>query len=126
MSLSEEVDEFMKYIQDILKSKQIICFDSYAKKLSDEVNRKFKSWKNKPSMIWKSIQTFHSDYSKFKLKELQFQILKEVKENHPDKTNAQVDEIVKNLLKDGGFYSKHSKDRDQYLSEKAEHKMDEA
>mgnify|MGYP002050342127 CR=1 FL=1 len=126
MSLSKEVDEFMKYIQDILKSKQIICFDSYAKKLSDEVNRKFKSWKNKPSMIWKSIQTFHSDYSKFKLKELQFQILKEVKENHPDKTNSQVDEIVKNLLKDGGFYSKHSKDRDQYLSEKAEHRVDEA
>ena len=126
MSLSKEVDEFMKYIQDILKSKQIICFDSYAKKLSDEVNRKFKSWKNKPSMIWKSIQTFHSDYSKFKLKELQFQILKEVKENHPDKPNSEVDEIVKNLFKDGGFYSKHSKDRDQYLSEKAEHEVDEA
>ena len=52
--------------------------------------------------------------------------MKEVKENHPNKTNSEVDNIVKNLLKDGGFYSKHSNERDQYLSEKAEHRVDEA
>ena len=37
-----------------------------------------------------------------------------------------MNDIVKNLLKDGGFYSKHSKERDQYLSEKAEQRVDEA
>lgn len=126
MSLSEQVDEFTKSIQHICQSKETIIFDSVAQKLSDEVNEKFKSWKGKPSMIWKSIRKFHSEHSKFKLKNLQFQIMKEVKENHPYKTNSEVDQIVKNLLKDGGFYSKHSKDRDQYLSEKAEHTVDEA
>ena len=125
MSLSK-VNEFITSIQNMCQSKQTKSFDSVAQKLSDEVNRKFISWKGKPTMIWKSIQRFHSDHAKFKLKELQFQIMKEVKENHPDKTNSEVDEIVKKLLKDGGFYSKHSKDRDQYLSEKAEHKVDEA
>ena len=126
MSLSKQVEEFTKSIQDIHQSRQTIRFDPAAQNLSDELNRKFKFWKGQHSMIWKSIQTFHSEFSKFKLKDLQFQIMKEVKENHPDKSNSEVDDIVKTLLKDGGFYSKHSKERDQYLSEKAEHSVDEA
>ena len=126
MSLSEQVDEFTTSIQDILQSKQTKCFDVEEQRLSDEVNKKFQFWKSKPSMIWTSIQKFHSEHSKFKLKDIQFQVMEEVRENHPDKTDTEVNDIVKNLLKDGGFYSKHSKDRDQYLSEKAEHGVDEA
>ena len=67
MSLSKQVDEFTKSIQDIHQSRQTIRFDSAAQKLSDELNRKFKFWKGQHSMIWRSIQTFHSEYSKFKL-----------------------------------------------------------
>ena len=115
MSLFQHVNELTKSIQDIQQSKKTKCFDSAEQKLSEELNRKFKFWKSKPTMIWKSIQTFHSEYSKFKLKDLQFQIMKEMKEDHPDKTNSEVDEIVKKLLKDGGFYSKHSKDREDVL-----------
>ena len=48
----------------------------------------------------KSIQKFHSEHSKFKLKDIQFQIMEEIKENHPDKTDAEVNDIVKNLLQD--------------------------
>ena len=77
---------------------QTKCFDTKAQKQSDEVNKKFKSWKSKPSMIWTSIQKFHSEHSKFKLKDIQFQIMEEVRENHPDKTDSEVNDIVKNLL----------------------------
>ena len=111
MSLSKQVDEFTKSIQDIIQTKQTKCFNAAAKKHSDEVNKKFKFWKSKPTMIWTSIQKFHSEHHKFKLKNIQFQIMKEVKENHPDKTDAEVSDIVKKLLKDGGFYSKHSRER---------------
>ena len=75
MSLSEQVDEFTKSIQDILQTKQTECFDAEAQDESDKVNRKFKFWKSKPSMIWKSIQKFYSEHSKFELKNIQFQIM---------------------------------------------------
>ena len=70
MSLSNQVDEFEKSIQDILQFKKTKCFDDDAQKQSNAVNNKFKSWKSKPSMIWTSIQKFHSEHSKFKLKEI--------------------------------------------------------
>ena len=44
MSLSKQVDEFTKSIQDILQTKQTTCFDAKAQKQSDEVNKKFKLW----------------------------------------------------------------------------------
>merc|ERR1711911_416539 len=54
-------------------------------------------------MIWTSIQKFHSEHSKFKLKDIQFQVMEEVRENHPNKTDTEVNDIVKNILEDGGF-----------------------
>ena len=87
MSLSKQVDDFTKLVQDFLQTKQTKVFDAEAQKLSDEVNKKFKSWKSKPSMILTSIQKFRSEHSKFKLKDIQFQIM----ENHPDKTDPEVD-----------------------------------
>ena len=78
MALSEQVDEFTKSIQDILQNKQTKCFDVEAQEKNDDNNIKFKSWKSKPSLIWKSIQKFHSKHSKFKLKDIQFQIMGEV------------------------------------------------
>ena len=83
MSLSEQVDEFTGSIQDILRNKRTKSFDAKAQKISDEVNKKFKSPKSKPSMIWSSIQRFYSEHSKFKLKDIQFQIMEEIREKHP-------------------------------------------
>ena len=91
MSLSKQVDDFTKLVQDFLQTKQTKVFDAEAQNLSDEVNKRFKSWKSKPSMIWTSIQKFYSEHSKFKLKDIQFQIMKEVRKNHPDKTDSEVD-----------------------------------
>ena len=45
MSLTNQVDEFEKSIQDILQFKKTKCFDDDAQKQSNAVNKKFKSWK---------------------------------------------------------------------------------
>ena len=73
--MSQAFDEFTKSLQVVLDTRQIKCFNTEEQKMSEEVNKKFKSWKGKPSMIWKSIQSFHSvEHYKFKLKDLQFQV----------------------------------------------------
>ena len=97
------------------------------KKQSDIINEKFKRRKNgNISYIWEQIQRFHSDQGDFKLKDLEFYVRNEVGDNHPEMENEEIEMIVKSLLKDGGVYTKQSRERDRITSDLAEHKVDEA
>ena len=96
------------------------------KKVSDDVNLHFQTQKNgKFSKVWEKIQTFYSQQSDFRLKELEDSVREEVKENHPDSDSKEIESIVKRLLETSGFYL-NTKEREKYLADKSEVEVDMA
>ena len=61
------------------------------------------------SMIWKRIKQFHSEYGRFKPKDLNFCMTDELHEKSPELHDSEIEKIVKNRLITGGSYTKLSK-----------------
>ena len=134
----EEAEGFQNSLRTIFESSEQKSLTDEQQQESRKLNQSFQKKKNNTvnTKIWDMVQSFYSEEGSFKFKELETIVQDEVRPNYPLPVDAseeerlkrdkKVETIVRDKLKIGKVYTKSKDDRQKYLSEKAEYKVEKA